>query len=47
MMNLQGARVLLGERGQEDIGKVDEEGTDGLFRGVEKPGKIKVIIIMT
>lgn len=31
LMNLQGARVLLGERGQEDIGKVDEEGTDGLF----------------
>lgn len=40
-MNLQGARVLLGERGQEDIGKVDEKGTDGLFRCVEKPAKSK------
>lgn len=40
-MDLQGARVLLGERGQEDVGKVDEEGADGLFGRVEKPAKSK------
>lgn len=37
--NSQGARVLFGERGQEDVGKVDEKGTDGLLGCVEKPGK--------
>lgn len=38
-MNLQRARVLLGERGQEDVGKVDEKGADGLLGRVKKPGR--------
>lgn len=37
--NSQGARVLFGERGQEDVGKVDEESADGLLGRVEEPGK--------
>lgn len=37
--NSQGAWVLFGERGQEDVGKVDEKSTDGLLGCVEKPGK--------
>lgn len=35
--NSQGTRVLFGERGKEDVGKVDEEGPDGLFGRVEEP----------
>lgn len=38
-MNLQRARVLLGQRGQEDVGKVDEKGADGLLGCVKKPGR--------
>lgn len=37
--NSQGARVLFGERGEEDVGKVDEEGANGLFGRVKEPGK--------
>lgn len=37
VINLQRARVLLGERGQEDVGKVDEKGADGLLGCVKKP----------
>lgn len=39
MGDSQGARVFFGQRGQEDVGKVDEQSTDGLFGCVEKPGK--------
>lgn len=37
--NSQGAWVLFGERGQEDVGKVNEKSTDGLLGRVKKPGK--------
>lgn len=33
----QGAGVLFGERGQEDIGEVDEKSADGLLGRVEEP----------
>lgn len=39
LKNLQRAGVLFGESGQEDIGKVDEESTYGLFGCIKKPGK--------
>lgn len=39
MDNSQGAGVLFGQSGQEDVGKVDEKSTDGLFGRVEKPGR--------
>lgn len=35
----QGARVLLGECGQEDVGEVDEQRSDGLLGRVKEPGK--------
>lgn len=35
----QRARVLFGQRGQEDVGEVDEQSADGLFGRVKKPGK--------
>ena len=40
--HLQGAWIFFGERWQEDVGKVDEKSTDGLFGCVEKPGKHKM-----
>lgn len=39
MDDSQGAWIFFGERRQEDVGKVDEKSTDGLFGCVEKPGK--------
>lgn len=36
-MNSQRAWVLFGEGGQEDVGKVDEKGADGLLGRVVKP----------
>lgn len=41
--NSQGTRVLLSERREEDVGKVDEEGTDGLFGRVEEPGRETIV----
>lgn len=37
----QGTWVFFGERGQENVGKVDEKSTDGLLGRVKKPGKDK------
>lgn len=37
MNHPQGAGVLFGESGQDDVGKVDEKRTDGLFGRVIKP----------
>lgn len=37
--NSQGAWVLFGECGQENVGEVDEKSTNGLLGCVEKPGK--------
>lgn len=37
----QGAGVLFGERGQEDVGEVDEKCADGLLGRVEEPEKKK------
>lgn len=38
LVYLQRTRVLLSEIRQKNIGKVDEEGTYGLFGGIIKPG---------
>lgn len=43
--NSQGTWVIFGERRKEDVGKVDEEGTNGLFGCVKEPGKETKVFI--
>lgn len=43
--NSQRAWVLFGESGQEDVGKVDKQSTDGLFGRVIKPEIERISIL--